>query len=101
MSTYLCIALFLATGFRAAWRSGPFLAGAVAGVATAGIGAVFSMVGAVGVLAIWHDPQTMQAIRASGGLVEVFTLPLLMVVPGAVLGAIGGIAGAAGRRLRG
>jgi hypothetical protein len=98
VSTYLAISLLLATGFWAAWRSGSFVAGTVAGVATAAIGAAVSMVGAAGLLAIWHDPQTMVAIHGSGGVGEVFTLPLLIVVPGMVLGTIGGVAGAAGRR---
>jgi hypothetical protein len=42
----------------------------------------------------------MAAIGGSGGLSEDFTLPLLMVLPGVVVGGIGGIAGAAARRLQ-
>jgi hypothetical protein len=42
----------------------------------------------------------MAAIRGSGGLAEVFTLPISMVAPGAVLGTVGGVAGAIFRRLR-
>ena len=42
----------------------------------------------------------MAAIRASGGLGEVFELPVMMVVPGAVLGTIGGVVGATIKRLR-
>jgi len=81
-------------------RSGSFVAGIVAGVATAVIGAVISIVGDAVLLAIWHDPGTLAAIRGSGGLSEVFTLPVMMVMPGLLLGTVGGIAGAAGRRLR-
>ncbi len=99
-STYVGIALLLATGFRAAWRSGSPIAGTLAGIAAAAIAAAISLTGAAGLLAIWHDPQTMTAVRGSGGTGEVFTLPLMMVVPGIVLGTIGGIAGVAGRRLR-
>jgi hypothetical protein len=99
VSTDLGVGILLMTGFWAAWRAGSFVAGIVAGVAAAVIGAVISIVGAAALLAIWHDPQTMAAIRGSGGLGEVFTLPLMMVLPGLVLGTIGGIAGAAGKRL--
>jgi hypothetical protein len=64
------------------------------------MGGFISIVGAVGLLAMWHGPQTMMAIRGSGsgGLGEVFTLPLLMILPGLLLGTVGGIAGAASNR---
>ena len=39
-------------------------------------------------------------IRASGGLGEVFELPVMMVIPGAVPGTIGGVVGATIKRLR-
>jgi hypothetical protein len=42
----------------------------------------------------------MAAIRASGGLGEVFELPIMMILPGAVLGTIGGVVCATVRRLR-
>ena len=42
----------------------------------------------------------MAAIRASGGLGEVFELPIVMIFAGAVLGSIGGVVGAAISRLR-
>jgi hypothetical protein len=99
LSTDIAVGLLLATGCWAAWQSGSLVAGTVAGLATATIGAVVSIAGAAGLLAIWHDPQTLEAIRGSGGVSEVFTLPLLMVLPGVMLGTIGGIAGAAGHRL--
>ena len=99
VSTELGAGILLATGFWAAWRSGSFVAGIVAGVATAVIGAVISIAGAAVLLAIWHDPGTLAAIRGSGGLGEVFTLPVMMVLPGLLLGTVGGIAGAAGKRL--
>ena len=99
VSTYFGISLFLATGFWAAWRSGSFLAGTLAGAVTAATGAIVSSIGVAGLLAIWHSPQTMAAIRGSGGLDEVFILAPFMVLPGVILGTIGGLVGAAGRRL--
>jgi hypothetical protein len=99
VTTYVAISLFLVAGFWAAWRSASFVAGPVAGIATAGIGAGVSIVGAALLLAIWHDADTLAAIRGSGGVDEVFVLPFLMFLPGLVLGSIGGVAGAAGKKL--
>jgi hypothetical protein len=98
-STFVGIGLLLATGLWASRRSGSLLAGTLAGVATTGIAAVVSVVGAATLLAIWHGPDTMAAIRASGGLGEVFELPIMMILPGAVLGTIGGMVGATIKRL--
>jgi hypothetical protein len=64
------------------------------------IAAPLSIVGCVILLAIYHDPQTIAAIRGSGGLGEVFTLPLAMILAGVLLGTVGGFVGAAARRLR-
>ena len=99
VSTELGVGILLATGFWAAWRSRSFVGGTIAGVAAAVIGAGVSLAGAAALLAVRHDPQTMAAIRGSGGLGEVFTLPLMMVLPGLLLGTVGGLAGAAGRKL--
>jgi hypothetical protein len=97
VSTYLGITLLLTSAVLAARRSGSSAAGMIAGVATASIGAAVSIAGTAALLAIRHDPETMAAIAGSGGLGEAFTLPLMMVLPGFVLGIFGGIAG---RRLR-
>jgi hypothetical protein len=100
VSTWLGICILLSAGFAAARRSGSIAAGTVLGVAATAAGAAISIIGAAALLAIWHDPGTMAAIRGSGGLTEVFTLPVTMVAPGAVLGTVGGVAGAIFRRLR-
>jgi hypothetical protein len=100
VSTLLGAGIVLLAAFRAASRSGSFAAGPVIGLATAAIAAPIELAGAMTLLAGWHDPITMAAIRSSGGLAEVLTLPLLMLLPGIVLGSIGGILGAAVNRLR-
>jgi hypothetical protein len=41
----------------------------------------------------------MAAIRGSGGMEEVVSLPLMMLLPGVLLGACGGVASAAFKRL--
>jgi len=100
VSTFLGIGLLLATGIWASMRSGAFMAGAFAGIAATATAALISLVGATILLAIWHDPERMRAIDASGGLGEVFGLPIMMIVPGAVLGMIGGLLGATIKRMR-
>jgi hypothetical protein len=98
-STALAAAILLAAGFWTAWRSGSFAAGVVAGLATTAIAAVFAFVGTAALLAIWHDPRSMAAIRGSGGLEEEFVLPLFLILPGMAIAGVGGVAGATARRL--
>jgi hypothetical protein len=81
------------SGFFASWKSGTILAGGLSGVATTTLAALLSAAGALSLLAIWHDPATLQAIEGSGGLGEVFSLPVMMIVPGVLLGTIGGLIG--------
>jgi F0F1-type ATP synthase membrane subunit c/vacuolar-type H+-ATPase subunit K len=100
ISTLGEVSILLVAGFWAALRSGWVVAGLVVGAATAVMAAPIKIVGAATILAVWHDPTTMEAIRGSGGLAEVFTLPLIMVLPGVVLGTIGGCLGVAAKRLR-
>jgi hypothetical protein len=73
----------------------PYLVGVAQRVVTALIAAVLSGIGAGVLIAIWHDAHTLDAIRGSGGLGEVFTLPWMLLIPGAVLGTIGGLVGGA------
>ena len=99
VSTSVGVGTLMVAGLWAGWRSRTFAAGTVAGLATAGFGAVVSIVGAVALLAVAHDPGTLAAIRGSGGLTEVFTLPFVLLLPGAIVGTVGGVAGAAVRRV--
>ena len=91
-STVLGAVILFSAGFLGSRRSGSLAAGAVSGIVTSSLAAIMSIMGAAMLLVLWHDPQTMAAIRSSGGLEEVFSLPLLMILPGAVLGLVGGIA---------
>ncbi len=100
VSTLAGVGIFLAAGFRAGSRSGWSAAGAVVGLATAGLALPVQLLGAGVLLVVWHDPSVVAAIRSSGGLEEVFTLPLLTVLPGILLGAMGSALGARTRLLR-
>ena len=99
ISTGLAAGILLSAGCWAAWRSGSVIAGTVAGMATAVLGAFVSVAGAAAVLALWHDAATMAAIRESGGLTEVFVLPFAMVLPAALIGTVAGVASAALKRV--
>ena len=98
ISTYVGVSVLLLAGFWTAWRSGSFVSGLFTAVLAAAIGAIISIAGAAGMLAAFHDPQTMTAIDGSGGLGEVFTLPIMMLVPALILGTIGGAVGVAANK---
>lgn len=93
ISTLVATSILLVSGFFASWKSGTILAGGLSGIATTTLAALLSTIGASGLLAIWHDPTTLQAIEGSGGLSEVFSLPVMLIFPGVLLGAIGGMVG--------
>jgi hypothetical protein len=95
VSTYLGISILLLTGFWAAWRSGSFASGTLAGVVATIVGAAVSIGGGLAILLLFHDSQSLAAIDASGGLSEALTLPITMVIPGLILGTLGGVFGAA------
>lgn len=100
VSTTLGVGILLLAGFWAGSRSGSSAAGAILGIVTASLAVPLQIVGAGLLLAVWHDPITLSAIRGSGGLEEVFTMPLLTVLPGILLAGIGGLVGARTNRVR-
>ncbi len=100
ISTLVGIGIFLVTGFWAGSRSGSYLAGAIVALAIAMLALPIQLVGAALLLAVSHDPAVLAAIRGSGGLTEVFTMPVMTVLPGVLLGAICGALGTKARRVR-
>jgi len=99
ISTAVSVGILVGAGFWAAWRSNSLMAGALAGVASTFIAALISITGVASLLTMWHDPQTLEAIQGSGGLEEAFVLPVMMIVPGTFLGALGGLFGGAARKV--
>jgi hypothetical protein len=97
ISTLVGASTFGCAGLWAAWRSRSIASAALAGLVTAVMAAAVSIVGALVLLAVWHDDRTLSAIAGSGGLAEVVTLPMVLVIPGVVLGTIGGVVGRAAR----
>lgn len=99
ISTLIAASILLVSGLFASWKSDMILAGGLSGIATTALAAFLSTIGALGLLAIWHDPTTLRAIEASGGLEEVFSLPVMLMVPGVAIGGVGGVIGATARWL--
>jgi hypothetical protein len=99
VTTVVAAAILMSVGFRAAWRSRSVVAGVAVAALTSQIAAVFSATGVTVMLVIWHDPDTMRAIAGSGGLAEVYVLPFMVIIPAAVVGAVGGTLGSLTRRL--
>ena len=92
--TYTIFGVCLFAGFSMAWRTRSVRAGVLATCGAATIGAVLSIVAAAVLLAIWHDPATLNAWRNSGGLDEAFIdVPLKLVAVGAVIGTVGALVG--------
>jgi hypothetical protein len=99
LSTVVGVGILLLAGFWAGLRSGSFAAGPLMGISIVAIAAPIKIAGTAALLAMSHGPSTIAAIRGSGGLAEVFTLPLMMIVPGVIFGAVGGFLGSAAKRL--
>lgn len=99
ITTLTAVGLFSAAGFWTAWRTRSLGAGLLAGIAMSVISAALDLTASLVMLGIWHDPATLQAIERSGGLGEVFGLPILVLVPGSCLAALGGAAGMAAASL--
>jgi hypothetical protein len=92
--SWTILAAFMLVGFFTAWRARSMRAGVLASTTAATIAALISIAGAAMMLAIWHDPATLEEWRRSGGLDEAFVdvplkliaLGITMGIPGAALG---------------
>lgn len=92
-STMLGVGVTMCVGFVSGWRARSVTAAAFAAFATFAAAASIHTLGALFLIAGWHGPDTLEAIRQSGGLAEAFTLPMTLCLPVAALGALaGGIA---------
>lgn len=97
-STALAVGILLVAGFWTAWRSGSFLAGAVTGLSASTVAAGLTIVGNAVLLALSFGGDPAQG---SGGLDELFHLPVMLILPGMAVCSIGGFLGAGARRFSG
>lgn len=100
VSTSLGIGIFLLAGFWAGWRTGSVRGAAIVGLVTAALAIPLQIIGDLLLVALWHDQVTQSAIRVSGGLGEVFSMPLMTVLPCVLISAAGGLFGTLMRQPR-
>jgi hypothetical protein len=94
--TYTAMAACLLAGFTGSLRTRSMGAGVLTSLTAATMGALFSIAGAGLMLAVWHDPATLDAWRTSGGLAEAFIdVPLKLIALGGV--AVGGLGAVVGK----
>lgn len=91
VSTLTSATILIAAGFVTGSRSHRALAGTVAGAIIPLVILPFVMIGMFLLLLFNHDPTSLSAISASGGLSEAFTFPLMLTIPGAIFGTLGGM----------
>ena len=79
-----------AVGLVSSWRFASIARGVVGGIVTAVGGGMIHLFAALSLLVVRHDPVTLNAIAASGGLSEALTLPFTMILPAAFVAGFGG-----------
>jgi len=89
LTTYMMISVLLVIGASSTMRTRSFKAGVVSTLsALIGSAVICSAVTAF-MYFNWRSPELIAAIQRSGGLSEVFALPIMLIVPGTIVGAIG------------
>ncbi len=94
-TTTLAMGILLGSGFWTAWRSKSFPGGAAAGLAASISAAGLTIVGNALLLAF----SEFGPVQRSGGPGDLFHLPVMLILPGMVIGCIGAIVGVSARRL--
>jgi hypothetical protein len=100
VSTFSAVSIFVVAGLWSAWRSRSVVVGVLTGAAAGAISAALVNIVSAAELAVRHDPHTMATIAASGGVDEIFLLPILVIVPGTCCALAGAIVGKAASGLR-
>jgi len=94
ISTWSGISIYLCAGVYFGWSTGRIGSGTVVALMATIIAAVANAAATVAFLALRHDPSTLEAIGASGGLSEQLTLLLFPILPiGVALATVGGALG--------
>jgi hypothetical protein len=88
-TTLVMISTLLVIGASSALRTQSIQAGIVTAATALSLSAMICTIATTVMYAGWRSPQLMGAINASGGLAEVYTLPILLIVPGTIISAIG------------
>lgn len=89
VTTFTLTATLLVIGASSALRSESIRAGIVATASAIVVSAIFCPIATTVMYVGWQSPALTNAISASGGLSEVYLLPIMLIVPGTIVGAIG------------
>ena len=90
-TTLTMISTLLVIGGSSTLRTRSVTAG-IASTATAlTLAAVIDIFALAFIYVNWRSAELMAAIKASGGLLEAFTLPIILIVPGTLIGAVGAL----------
>ena len=89
LTTLTMMATLLAIGASSTLRSRSIQAGIAATTTALMLSALLCTIATGVMYSLWKSAELVAAIEGSGGLTEVFTLPLILIVPGTALGALG------------
>jgi hypothetical protein len=87
--TWTLVAIYLMASSLQACRTRHVRAGVFIAIIASLIAGVVSIAGAGVMLALWHDENTLSLWRHSGGLDEIYAVPVLLVGVATVLGVLG------------
>jgi hypothetical protein len=89
VTTVTMISTLLVIGGSSTLRTRSLLSGIVNTASALVLAAVIDCFAVAFIYLNWNSPELSAAITASGGLQEAFTMPIIMIVPGTLIGAIG------------
>jgi len=88
-TTLVMISTLLVIGASSTLRSQSIGAGIVATASALIMSAAMCTIATTLMYVGWQSPQLIDAINSSGGLAEVYSLPIMLIVPGTAIGAFG------------
>ena len=89
LTTFTMSATLLVIGASSTLRASSIKVGIVATAMALMLSAMLCTIATAVMFWTWKSPELVAAIEGSGGLTEAFTLPILLIVPGTLIGAIG------------
>jgi len=91
VTTLTMVSTLLVIGASSTLRTQSVRSGIVSTASALTLAAAIDAVACAFIYWNWRNPELIAAIRASGGLQEVFTLPIIVIVPGTLIGSIGAL----------
>src|SRR5262245_11151506 len=89
VTTLTMISTLLVIGASSTLRTSSVRAGIVGTASALTVSAVLSAVTLALIYVNWRSPELSSAIANSGGLLEALTMPVILIVPGTVVGGLG------------